>query len=782
MANTRIPANTILLNYFCYSEGDLKGKPLDEGKIYFYENNNHTLKKNTYADPFKQTVNPNPITLTPVGTHPIIYMEPSAYYIVIEDKFENLIATIEDYLPGSGGDSPSDAVQTDNLLPSFGFDTQVFGDIYSSALFPLPQGKSSISLGWIFDWTSTIPSSTVKNYYTFKPLNNSGITGSPKNLINIVSSGNAAGDITKRLHTKIGTYNAFQGEQLGFSIHAKLLIGGFATLPVTLIRTKAGVEQSAIAIGNIDIVLNTLTQTQFTFTVPLLADSGFLNDDVLLLVITFPNNQDFDIQFTGTWVQESPSGSFNISEENTAIDATKMLFNTPNEILSPTYSKEYAGLPLIFAEDGIRSSATTGNIKLFPTASSIRNYYRMYDNIELIGSNVEGKGALARKDDTTSDRLITAIRTNPQTIMKKSEHSFELTKIGTDQIDWTTGLGATELTAWSDTNTGGRIAITKVNSALPYKLKATHNVQGRVTLTFTDNFIPGKIPFDPKYNAGSTPSVYNPLPAEHPIICWLGGTALGDGVSGNEVLFRGLMEFLPALGIATLNLGSASSAAEVEIYFPPVTRGYNLTAIHSPNAITGWSSDAIATSSYYSSAYHNVNTNYSSAVDGLAQFYRGMLTYNTIGDNPSTQAEHTPGAIKFSIDGSATPYTATEHNIIVSLSSGMTREQVASAVVEAVNKPFDYEMKFNSLPQNGDWVSISNSVTTYTLIWHDTAQSKPALPTTDASIYLEFESSQTISEVVDAMIETVKKSQVGIPLAGDLNLPGYAGMEYYIQA
>lgn len=566
MTVTILSPNSPLINNFRYSTGDLAGQPLDAGTIDFFENDNRTTRQDTFSDSEGTILNDNPLVASDVGTLPPIYMIDNPYYIVIKDKFGNTVATLENYLPGgeSGGGA---STNTNNLFPSLGFESQVFSDIFNETDRSLSSGKNDFSLGWVWEIATT---ATASNYYTFTPLNNSGIDGNPRNFITFFSSNNTTGDSLKRVYTKIGGYNSLQGIQLQLSVYLRLIVGGFSTLNVIIFRQKAGVDQPPISAGSITVPTGALEPASpLIFTIAPLVDSDYTNNDGLFLGIEFPLNQDFQLEMTATWLQESPNNELNVSEENHAINLTKMLWNVTDAIESPNYNQLEGGSPLVVGRGGLHPSLEDGLIKIGIPNHSYNNYYNMETNVELISSNVDAPaivGVQGIKDDTETNRLISLLR---EAVLTGSTHTFVGTPTSTNQIDWRTGIGTKEFAPWT-ASAGGRVTLTKSTDELVYHLQA-HHKNNTVRFTFTENFTPGTAPYEPNYAIGVPPGtgglLYATPPTSHPIVSWLGDNQPTFGVTGAGLdIYQQNQRFIfkPSLKVTTIALGAPTEPAIVD--------------------------------------------------------------------------------------------------------------------------------------------------------------------------------------------------------------------------
>jgi hypothetical protein len=119
------PINAPLVNYFFYNytlTTDGPNLPLAGGFIFFRDNDDHDVEKNTYSDvsdPNNPVVNPNPIQFNAVGALPLFYAEEGSYYIIItgpDGDLDNPIWTFENV--NFGGEPGSSSENIVNYAPN----------------------------------------------------------------------------------------------------------------------------------------------------------------------------------------------------------------------------------------------------------------------------------------------------------------------------------------------------------------------------------------------------------------------------------------------------------------------------------------------------------------------------------------------------------------------------------------------------------------------------------------------------------------------------------------
>jgi hypothetical protein len=745
------------------------GDPLDLGKLYFYDDENKLIFQNTYKDRALTDPYPNPIILDGVGSVPPIYLIDKAYYIEIYDKFNNLVATLDNYLPSAGGDTPPTASSSlDNLLPVYGFDIEINENIYTTESVPniYPEG-TPITYGW--KWFIATTQTDALNTYEYVELGNSGLIGNPKNAILISSTNNTGGQTSNFIGSPIGTYNMFQGQQIAFSIYTRLISGVSDTLTVHLIRTKNGVFETPIQVGSLNISV-TQSQEVITFTVPELTATDYDYGDLMYLVIYLPLNEDFQHEFTGTWAQLSETGDISITETPASTSLFKQWGGdgSSDQILNnPQYEKR--GLPTALGAAGLVTLPMTGSIS-FGSASDRSSYAVSMegqppsdDGFELIRDKIIG--------NTQTNRLIDNLRAQG---VIQSRLTFIADNNDTDTVSVKLGIGAAPNSSWQSLNPAV-ISVTKPVDEFEYKLEARTRGNGVVRFTFVDAFEASTVAYNTTYQPSNVP-VYQVLPTPGPIISWIGASSFIAQNSPTEKNY-----FVPWVKTSVINPGSVSEQAIADVSF-----GLNCFHSHIINKKIDPGAELVRRDFRRSGSIYECFINGSRVVDDFGdqttnEIQGGFLAYNDISSNPNPQELQPPRVINFGTLVGETERDGALSTLTVSLDTGDNADVVAAKVMNAVNTSFEYQLQVLAIPSNGLIVEISNSSTDFNLIYYDISQPKPVNPSSiREAIFVEYSPAFTLVQIAQATADAIQNGVIGVPLATDLALPfGIAsGLKY----
>lgn len=745
------------------------GDPLDFGEVFFFDNVDKITPLDTFSDRDLTIPNTNPIVLDAVGSVPPIYLLDQPYFIKIIDKFNNLVATLDNYLPRPTSGSGAGEVPLGNLISNYGFDTRINDNIFSVTSVPA-NSTNAVSAGWFWEIATT--ETNPENTYEFIELGNSNIIGNPKNEIVLKSTNNTAGQTVNTFYTVLGDYNKFQGStllpplQLKLSIFTRLQSGAPSNIPVSLVRLKNGVPQTPIGVGFIEIA-TLRNQETLLFTVPDLTTADFDNDDELRLVLSLPINTDFQFAFTGSWLQISPNDTLSITEDAGAQDAAKEFFGKSFRQLQASPQFPNRGLPIAIGLGGAEILNTTGTI--FQAATQDVDQYNYAVSMGTFLTDTESVELIRDKTikSTQTNRLIDFLRANNFT---QSRLTFIASNL-LAKVSVGLGIGAAENSTWNDAGAPS-ITVTKLMpNELIHKVSVVGLGNGNTRWTFVDNFAPIQLPFNPVY-AGAGGAAGNTLyqggdPDNHPIISWVGDAAFFQSNNFKNQFFSNLEQ-------TTVNPGSGSEQAVVDIRFVDNTAMSQLTG----NSVNAAALPVNVVTYFYKRRpiYHAAQTgrNYvdgggSADVTPIPNI--NYLAYNDISLNPSPQVDPPPHSIRFTIAGVTSFAPAgTISTANVPLDGDDQAAQVSANVIATVNTSFTYEIDIGSTPANGEVVEISNATTDFNLIYHDLAQTKPVNTGVREAIFVEFNSIDIPTQVAAATVAALENGVMGVPRAADIGL------------
>jgi hypothetical protein len=749
------------------------GDPLDFGTIFFFDNDDQTTPLDTYSDRNLTILNTNPIVLDAVGSAPPIYLLDQPYYIEIYDKFNNLVATLENYLPDDGGNGPDTIVGIENLFPNYGMDSQVNNGDYENTALPVTTTRfqHGISSGWLWELGSA--QANPNNTYFFTALDNSGIIGNPKNEVVLKSTNNSNGDTFNNYMTHLGFYNDFQGQQLAVSIFVRVISGVVADIPVQLRRTNQGTLETPITVGSLP-VSPTRTQQIISFIVPVLTSSTYANEDTLDLLFNLPLNTDFEIGFTGMWAQLSDDGTVDIHESAGSTRTAKETINLFQNLQNPLLYKEL-GLPLMINSLGVMGTMKrTGEMFTAHINNTINYATRMdfFPGTLLIADNPITQ--------TSTNRLINYLRTNNIT---QSRLTFIAEKVpSVAEFTITTGIGSAQLTP-SSANAGGRITLTKTTNEFQYAVSAKiilNNGLRHVDVTFIDQFAPGQNPHVFSYTNGNG-VLYDTPPPSRQIVSWCGVSALS--VFSNFQTAHTATFYPTTVAVVNEVIGSGSTNAVVRLKFQ--SEGDVMRPKEASTRTDQGEDPLIPVLAANSNYLNTFQTFWAQEVPtaGSVTINTNYLAYNDISSNPATQANPPPHVIRFHVDGvgGQTAPSGTLTTAIININTGDSGTDVALRFSETINTAWLETGVVVSTPNNGDNLFISNPTTDFIIIYFDTTQTKPANPVPARTpIFVEYTPATSLEDIAQATADAVNASMAAIPYYPDLGLPPVETGTYYI--
>jgi len=733
------------------------GDPLDFGKIFFYDQTDKVTLLNTYADRDLTVPNPNPYILDAIGSAPPFYLLSQPYYIEIFDKFNNLVATLDNYLPDADESLPGTELPLDNLFSNYGFDTTVNSNIYGRD--SVPSGGIAVSAGWIWEIETT--ETSPRNTYKYLELAASGLIANPKNELILKSTNNTSGQTVDRLYSVIGTYNMFQGQQLALSIYTRLVSGTTDTLPIQLIRTKNGIEETPISVGSISIVASQ-TQETLIFTVPALSTANYDNNDELRLAINLPLNEDFEHGFTGTWLQLSPSGSLDISETAVSTSTVKQLAGLGSSEMGLNDQYVMRGLPWAMGESSFFTLATTGTIfAAAPNSTQFNSFAASMIakgdedfGVQLVRNQVIGK--------TQTNRLIDYLRDNNYIQSRLTFLASSVANVVTVQP----GIGSAQNSPWTSS---ANVTVLKTIDEFQYKLSVTTTGNGIVVFEFVDNFAATTTGHNPLYSDAVT-LAYSQLPPSSPIIDWFGDTNWNAASANRQ------SEFEPFFSQDILNAGSATESAKVAIKFldnqPASVNAESLKDVGGAQNGNNGYENINRVRSIYRGSGNIIRTYINLPADINVNIGQSYLAYNDVSLNPNPQLSIPPRTIRFLVQGIASiAPTGSLSNVDVPLNVGETASQVAEKISSTVNTKWTQTITIDSTPANGETIQMSNAGTDINLIFWDTSLPQPTNPSTIREpIYVQFSTAQTTTQIAASTADALESGIMGVPRAADLGM------------
>lgn len=303
-----------LVNYFFYNAPTTQGGPnipLEEGKIYFYADEDHSVQLNSFSDVFNPNspvVNPWPLRLGAAGECPIIYLEDRFYYIEIYDKNDVFQRSISHYSPGdAAGGSANDAV---NYIPNGQF--RLHNDLPATTDKEAGEIRAAITDIAYGGWTFERPSdSTATDYVTFERYDEytTNPVGSPRFACRVRCTSPDSGDAYKKLCLKFSDVNKFASATQQYTVGFEGIDNLDADTSVEFyILKNFGTGGSPDEETLIETFTLTPTTTAFSKAFVFGANTGKVigasNDDYVKLEFRFKTDEELDLKVVD-FLQES---------------------------------------------------------------------------------------------------------------------------------------------------------------------------------------------------------------------------------------------------------------------------------------------------------------------------------------------------------------------------------------------------------------------------------------------------------------------------------------------
>ena len=723
------------------------GDPLDAGQLYFYDNDERDTLKDTYTDRGLTVPNTNPIILDAVGAAPPIYLEDTPYYIEIYDKFNNLVATLEDYLPESDEIEPGSEEIPQNLFPNYGFDDQYNAGDYSVNGLPITQVDHPISSGW--QWEIVTTNENESNTYEFVALGDSNLLGNPKNELILRSTGNTTGDVSKKLFVQFGSYQSYQGQTVLLSIYTRLVSGSITDLICQLRRTRDGVYETIITVGSIPIAL-TRERVLLSFTIPVLTDSGYKNNDSLQFLIELPINQDVEIALTGTWLEQTTNEDVSINEQAISAQAAQRIFARGMRQLARAPAEDVADLPLVTQQAGGNFLQTTGELLL----ASPQLLQKNRGSIPLDDRTLVAEEPL---DNTITTRYLTK-----GGIYHLAGNSFSISNQTATSFDIATIRSAPSFSTWESFTSAISITSTTGTSNEYFSTSIDAGDENTLILTYLSN-----------YNATTTFNFnYVYITRDHQVL------TRGTGYLANAV-GNGFGEFTPQFAVNSYTLdytlGSMFSVTTVQ-------PGSGVTPGIANITFTGLGS---ATTDLIKGGSETVTRRHQSKHIRYDSIDRAYKNFFSLGEKSySVMPNPPPLAICFQVDGAITLTPSHIKTFVVNIDSSQmnTSGYLISQMNSALSAGTLYTITVNSIPTNGQYFTISTSNRKINVVYYDTNQTQPTKPDENiGTVYIEFTTSNTIADIVNETAYILSSMIGGIPTESDLQLQSPENLSYFVR-
>lgn len=721
--------NSPLINYFRYLAGEDAGKPLDSGTIEFFQAENHAINVNVFRDSSFSTPFTNPIILDSIGSVPPIYMSDRLYYIVIKDKFNNIIETIDDYVPNNGGGSVITSSKSDfNVFSNSQFSYPVsFSDDDT-----IDASDTEVSLGWEF--VQDVKSTTKNKVYS-TTIATEALEGNPIYSLNIDSSSIDSSESRKDLIQQISdNANQWQGETFNISFQAKTLISGTTTVGLYLQKNygAGGSPTEEVSLSQFSV-----TDSWGKYSTSVLFPSGAgkvigTNSSLYILLrfnvgttckVAITNmygifGENIDVSTKGypelKRAEEMPEGLFN--GLHTAHSDDKYMFSREVNL---DILKYYQGKVHI-------SDTESGKPETFLTGKNPLGYV-------LAGSALDSKGYTNNIPNIRLYKYFgNTFGESGDLSVQHKETSITFTNIGDGKLP---------LSPFSIGNQGAKVTLTENNKGQKFEVKASKVSDNTILIEYLNNFAPTQTPY------GASPPNPTGLPSRV-IGCspyWLDTSVSSPGA------------YTPYFICTNISAGSPTTKASGHIIFE--------------------SSDV---SKYKTSLIRGTNDNYKNVSQSFLYF--PSLAANNVG---GYYWQGRPGlssmGISFTVDkkGDMPVLGAVAHGNF-DFKTMHTLSKNLDNLVQEINDPYGYTFTINARPDASSYIEYSSGDVSY-YIWFtvDSVGVDPALPS-KTGIQVDLLSADTPTTSSSKIFAELQTHTFNLPTSAQLGLTPGAGFSSYI--
>jgi hypothetical protein len=754
------------------------------GQVFFYKAGQEPCLKNAYQatnnplNPFVPVA--NPLALDDSGSLPFpVYYYPfdendagtQELYDVVVKRLDDTEILRRDNWPPQTSDTPlpGNAADPLNVCPNYEFHSPVNADIYD--IEKLSNENASVAWGWKLQ-QENITAQDVR--YTFALLNNgtaSSIEETPLNALNVRITNSQGSTGYRRLSYKLGSYNAFQGKFIALS-HFAENVSNTTSFTVQLIRTLAGTEQAPINLGTLTLASGSLQKTQLTIQIPDITDSGYVESDDAFIALAFPENIDCEFSLTANWHQvvdgatdlgtpaRFPLGlaranSFFQENDSNIIDAI------PNQI----GDQQDDGLPLTISQGSRDVLFNTGMINEVLDSSVHQANWGLEiidtdDKMLFINQIPKDTGEI-RPKLSRANRLIYELRDSNA----NRNHSFSGTKLSADTAEISMFSGAFK-TDWT-TNNATAITLTKKGTgASPYDVVASVSGVNQMDIVYSYIWTPPNGFLLDYWNTSSPfPAWVHPIEPIQNIGNWYGLTPdLGSipvsnppaqNFGGNYITHTPLAS-VPPLGVG---LRLTFNSAVIDDYISKYT-GVSYSSGGGDPISTGRYHDFIEIPSQNSTVRAHP---YAADVPDAYSYSSGNI--HLVFTKGSSSSQYLKGRQK---------------TAIIDVTGVADRTALINKIVTVLNGTESYEVKFNTLPTHGDYITFSNDIDDYVLQFYEEGQGVPAAPSvTYRELFpFQFSTGESIETLVENIVAYFPVAMQALPSLGQLGLTDKAFMSY----
>jgi len=465
--------------------------PLAGGFISFYEDENRTVRANTYSDVFdpqNPVVNPNPIQLGSSGDFPPIYMEDRLYYIVITDNTgdeSNPVEVLEHFDPA---DSLAHASAfNDNFIVNPQFNYPITFYKTTDELGEITQPLTRPAWAWEFLEDEDTDS---KNYITFEEILGLGIEGNPVNQMVIDCQETSSGETLKDARSYLGSVDFYNGNSLTFSAQMISLL--VTPIPITIsLEFNYGTNGSSSELIPLTVFNVGISRQKFaySFRVPVIAGKTIGDGNYLALRIRLPLQTICKLGITNVMELPGIQPSAIFSDEPYGFSKAEIL-GEATQISTAGLYENYS--PYYYKDGKIFPYANTGDIILCPLDITPQPFRHICDHASLKISDYNEAGIPYQR---LYDKIGVVFGASGDLIVSSNNNV----------VTFSSAEGAREKTAYTAGTT--TFVVTNTVIGLQFGISLVNNHDYTVTATFFDQFAPSQT--TPTFGSAIDPSFSN---------------------------------------------------------------------------------------------------------------------------------------------------------------------------------------------------------------------------------------------------------------------------------
>jgi len=289
---------------------DNSNQPLANGTLTSYLSSDRTTLSPFYPSPSNINPWPNPLPFDGKGSVGPIYGESDiVYFIVVQDRYENIIFSQDNWTPSSGGGSGPITVNnsTENLLKNGQFSIQKeLNFSFSNSTPDFNPFSMEIADSWFFDKDVNTNSDTL----SFQPFP-LGVTipeSSPQNYFEYtVTNIGTGGEVSKTMGQRISKVRSLENQTINFSFFAKSNVPIVIQPQATQFFGTGGSPSPSVTtlIGGSIVLTSTWTKYTASKVIPSTSGKtlGTNLDDYLAFQIELAKNQIYTFNLTNNYVQ-----------------------------------------------------------------------------------------------------------------------------------------------------------------------------------------------------------------------------------------------------------------------------------------------------------------------------------------------------------------------------------------------------------------------------------------------------------------------------------------------